>query len=124
MKKVALFTVLIFIIGLMVVPMVMAQAKPAPAKEPAKAPAPAKPVAKPAATKEPIKLGVLCDFAGPCYTLCDSGVRGIRMAQEEINAKGGILGRKLEVSIRDTEAKVDVGAREAKDLILDRKSVV
>jgi branched-chain amino acid transport system substrate-binding protein len=61
------------------------------------------------------------DFAGPCYTLSDSGVRGIRIAQEEINAKGGILGRKLEVLVRDAESKVDVGARETKDLILREK---
>jgi branched-chain amino acid transport system substrate-binding protein len=114
MKRFAVLITIVFVLSLLVVPMVMAQAKPAPAKEPAKVPAKV-------GAKEPIRLGVLCDFAGPCYTLCDSGVRGIRMAQEEINAKGGILGRKLDVSIRDTEAKVDVGAREAKDLILREK---
>ncbi len=106
-KRWAFLTVLVFMVGIFSVAEVMAQAKPAPSK--------------PAAAKQPIRLGVLCDFAGPCYTLCDSGVRGIRMAQEEINAKGGILGRKLEVTVRDTEAKVDVGAREAKDLILREK---
>jgi branched-chain amino acid transport system substrate-binding protein len=111
MKRWAFITVLVLMVGIFSVAEVMAQAKPAPAK----------PAAKPAGAKEPIRLGVLCDFAGPCYTLCDSGVRGIRMAQEEINAKGGILGRKLEVLVRDTEAKVDVGAREAKDLILREK---
>ena len=40
---------------------------------------------------------------------------------DEINAKGGILGRKLDLIVRDTEGKVDVGVREIKDLILREK---
>ena len=104
---------LVFAVSLIAAPMVMAQAKSA--KEPAK------PAAKPAAPKEPIKLGVIYCFAGPCYMLSESAVNGIRIAAEEINAKGGILGRKLDVIVRDTEMKVDVGARETKDLMLREK---
>jgi len=92
----------------------LAQGKPAPAK-------PAAPAAKPAAGKEPIKIGAIYDFAGPCYMYSDSAVHGIRIAIEEINAKGGILGRKLDLTVRDTEAKVDVAVREVKDLILREK---
>jgi branched-chain amino acid transport system substrate-binding protein len=51
----------------------------------------------------------------------ESAIHGIRIAMDEINAKGGILGRKLDLIVRDTEAKVDVGARETKDLILREK---
>jgi branched-chain amino acid transport system substrate-binding protein len=41
---------------------------------------------------------------------------------EEINAKGGFLGRhKIELFIRDTQTKPDVGVREVKDLILRDK---
>jgi len=43
------------------------------------------------------------------------------MALDEINAKGGILGKKLEYIIRDTEGKTDVAVREVKDLILREK---
>jgi len=35
---------------------------------------------------------------------------------DEVVTAGGILGRKVVLSIRDTEFKVDVGIREAKDL--------
>jgi branched-chain amino acid transport system substrate-binding protein len=119
MRKLAILTVLVFILSIISVSMVMAQAKPAPAKEPAKAPA--KPVAKPAAAKEPIKIGAIYDFAGPCYMYSETAIHGIRIAMDEINAKGGILGRKLDLIVRDTEAKVDVGARETKDLILREK---
>jgi branched-chain amino acid transport system substrate-binding protein len=92
--------------------MVMAQAKPAPAK----------PAAKPAAAKDPIKIGAIYDLAGPCYMYSDSAIHGgIRIAIDEINAKGGILGRKLEMVVRDTEMKVDVAVRELKDLLLREK---
>ncbi|MBM4323472.1 MAG: hypothetical protein FJ115_07940, partial [Deltaproteobacteria bacterium] len=116
MKRFAILTAIVFVISLFATTMVMAQAKPAPAKEPAKAPAPAKPVAKPAAPKEPIKLGAIYCFAGPCYMYSESAIIGIKIAADEINAKGGIMGRKLDVIVRDTEMKVDVGAREVKDL--------
>ena len=51
----------------------------------------------------------------------ESGITGIKMAVDEINAAGGILGKKLEYIIRDTEGKTDVAVREVKDLILREK---
>ena len=103
MKKLAIITVLAFIFSIFAVSMVMAQAKPSkePAKTPAKAPAKA-------AAKEPIKIGAIYDFAGGCYMYSETGVKGLKLAADEINAKGGILGRKLDVFVRDTEGKVDV----------------
>ena len=106
MKKIAIITVLFFVLGAFTVSMVMAQAKP---------------TAKPAAGKEPIKLGAIYDFAGGCYMYSETAIKGIKLAVEEINAKGGILGRKLDVIVRDTEGKVDVAVREVKDLILREK---
>ena len=47
---------------------------------------------------------------------------GIKMAVDEINAAGGVLGKKLEYFTRDTEAKTDVAVREVKDLILREKA--
>ncbi len=109
MKKFAILTVAAFILGIFTASMVMAQAKPA------------KPAAKPAASKEPIKIGAIYDFAGGCYMYSETGIKGIKMAVDEINAKGGIMGRKLDVFVRDTEGKVDVAVREVKDLILREK---
>jgi branched-chain amino acid transport system substrate-binding protein len=71
--------------------------------------------------QEPIKLGAIYGFAGPCHMYSESAIKGIKIAVEEINAAGGIMGRKLELIVRDTEMKVDVGAREVKDLILREK---
>ena len=108
MKKFAILTVLFFILSIVSVSMVMAQAKPAPAK--AAAP-----------SKEPIKIGAIYDFVGGCHMYSESGVKGIRLAMDEINAKGGILGRKVDLFVRDTEGKADVAVREVKDLILREK---
>lgn len=119
MKRFAILTIFVFVVSVIFVPMLMAQTKPAPAKPAPAKPAPAK--AAPAASKEPIKIGAIYDFAGPCYMYSESGINGIRIAMDEINGKGGIFGRKLDMIVRDTEAKVDVGARETKDLILREK---
>jgi branched-chain amino acid transport system substrate-binding protein len=78
-------------------------------------------VASSACSQEAIKIGVIYDFAGGCHMYSEAGVKGIKMALEEINAKGGILGKKVESIIRDTEAKTDVAVREVKDLILREK---
>jgi len=96
--------------------MVMAQVKLDSAKETAKG------LAKTAlGTKEPIKIGAIYDFVGGCHMYSESGVKGIRLAMDEINAKGGILGRKVDLFVRDTEGKADVAVREVKDLILREK---
>jgi branched-chain amino acid transport system substrate-binding protein len=109
MKRLTMIRVLVFVFGIMATSMVMAQAKPA------------KPTAKAPAAKGPIKIGGIYDFAGPCYMYCESAVNGIRIAMEEINSQGGILSRKVDLIVRDTEMKVDVAVREVKDLILREK---
>ena len=78
-------------------------------------------VASSAFAQDTIKIGVIYDFAGGCHMYSEAGVKGIKIALEEINAKGGILGKKVEAIIRDTEAKTDVAVREVKDLILREK---
>ena len=116
MKKFAILTVLFFILSIVSVSMVMAQVKLDSAKETAKG------LAKTAlGTKEPIKIGAIYDFVGGCHMYSESGVKGIRLAMDEINAKGGILGRKVDLFVRDTEGKADVAVREVKDLILREK---
>src|SRR4030042_4180083 len=105
MRKLAILMGFVFFLSIISVSMVMAQAKKA----------------APAAKKEPIKIGAIYDFAGGCHMYSESGVKGVKIALDEINAMGGILGRKLDLVVRDTEAKVDVAVREVKDLILREK---
>jgi branched-chain amino acid transport system substrate-binding protein len=78
-------------------------------------------VASSAFSQDTIKIGVIYDFAGGCHMYSEAGIKGIKIALEEINAKGGILGKKVEYIVRDTEGKTDVAVREVKDLILREK---
>ncbi len=69
-----------------------------------------------------IKIGVSGPFSGGSQPLGESMRNGIRLATEEINAIGGINGQKIELIERDDEAKNDLGASIANDLV--RQQVV
>ena len=76
----------------------------------------------PAQAAEPITFGFLHSLSGgvgQVYGVPD--LAGVKIAVEEINKAGGILGRPLEVISRDDKLKAEVGVREAKDLILNQK---
>ena len=71
---------------------------------------------------EAYHLGVNLAITGTGALYCKDGVDAIKLAVEEINAKGGFLGKHpIELFIRDTHTKPDVAVREAKDLILRDK---
>ncbi|GJD49253.1 Aliphatic amidase expression-regulating protein [Methylobacterium crusticola] len=62
-------------------------------------------LASPAArAADPIKLGVLEDQSGDFAVATIGKVHGIQLAADEINAGGGIAGRKLELVIYDTQS--------------------
>lgn len=65
----------------------------------------------------PIKLGLLEPFSGATKYVGDGSVLATTFVIEQINAKGGLLGRQLEIVQADSELKVDVAARRANDLI-------
>jgi branched-chain amino acid transport system substrate-binding protein len=56
-----------------------------------------------------IKVGVPGPYSGPAAEKGEHLKYGIQVAAEEINAKGGILGKKVELVFADTEAKPEVG---------------
>jgi branched-chain amino acid transport system substrate-binding protein len=74
-----------------------------------------------AAQQPPIRVGVIYGLGGAAAPYTKAAVAGHEMAVEEINAKGGLLGRKLQLVVRDDQSKPDVGVREARDLILREK---
>ncbi len=67
--------------------------------------------------KKPIKLGLTCDASGQYGNSGQDDVRGIRMAIDEVNAKGGVLGRKVEWITADTETNPATGSRVAERFI-------
>jgi branched-chain amino acid transport system substrate-binding protein len=66
---------------------------------------------------EPIKIGVSGPFTGGSAPMGVSMRDGVRLAVAEINAKGGVMGRKLEMVERDDEAKPERGVQIAQELI-------
>jgi branched-chain amino acid transport system substrate-binding protein len=70
-----------------------------------------------AQAKEALKLGLPIPLTGPYGTEAKDQQAGAELAVAEINAKGGVLGRKVELLIRDDKLKADEAARRAKELI-------
>ncbi len=70
-----------------------------------------------AQAKEPLKVGFPIPLTGPYGTEAKDQQAGAELAIAEINAKGGVLGRKVELLVRDDKLKADEAARRAKELI-------
>jgi branched-chain amino acid transport system substrate-binding protein len=70
----------------------------------------------------PYNLGVDLARTGTGALYSKDGIDAIKLAVNEINKKGGFLGRHhIKLFIRDSQTKPDVAVREAKDLILRDK---
>ena len=74
-----------------------------------------------AVAADPIKIGVSGPFTGGSSSMGVSMRDGVRLAVEEINKSGGVLGRKLQVVERDDEAKNERGVQIAQELINKEK---
>jgi len=70
---------------------------------------------------EPIKLGLVTALSGQSARAGEALTRGATIAIEEINAKGGVLGRKLELVRRDDEANPAKGLIATRELIQREK---
>ena len=67
--------------------------------------------------ESPVKIGMHDPLTGTYAAEGESEVRGANMALAEINAKGGILGRKVELVIEDDAANAGLAAQKAHKLI-------
>ena len=73
---------------------------------------------------EPIRVGVLSPFSGGSSPMGLSMRDGVRLAAEEINTAGGLLGgRKVLLVERDDEANPSIGSQRMQDLISNEKVV-
>ncbi|HEY2929971.1 ABC transporter substrate-binding protein [Piscinibacter sp.] len=70
-----------------------------------------------AGAAEPIKIGVAGPFTGGSSSMGVSMRDGVRLAAEEINKAGGVLGRQLVLVERDDEAKNERGVQIAQEMI-------
>src|ERR671916_604782 len=74
------------------------------------------------AQSKPLKLGLTCDASGQYGNSGQDDLRGIRIAIDEFNAKGGVLGRKIEWITADTETTPATGTRIAERFIREECS--
>ena len=70
---------------------------------------------------DPIKIGVAGPFTGGSAPMGVSMRDGVKLAVAEINAKGGVLGRQIQLIERDDEAKNERGVQIAQELINKEK---
>ena len=77
-----------------------------------------------AQSKEPVKIGLSAAVSGGSAASGEAIKRGLQIAIDEINAKGGVLGgRKLELVVRDDEGNPQKGVTIARELV-EREKVV
>ncbi len=79
-------------------------------------------LAAPALAAEPIKIGVPVGLSGANSVVAPSVVQSAQLAVEEINAKGGVLGRQLALEVAD-DASGAAGAQKAFDSLVFQKKV-
>jgi len=80
-------------------------------------------IAAPAAAEDTIKLGLVAAMSGQSAKSGEAIVRGLSIAIDEINAKGGVLGKKVELIVRDDESNPAKGAIAARELVQREKVV-
>ncbi len=67
--------------------------------------------------QQPLKLGVVVPQTGPMALEAQEMLAATQIAVEDVNAEGGVLGRKVEMVVRDSEFKPEVAKRKATELV-------
>jgi branched-chain amino acid transport system substrate-binding protein len=82
-------------------------------------------IAAPAFAADTIKIGLVTALSGQSALAGEAITRGLTVAIDEVNAKGGLLGgRKLELVRRDDEGNPAKGVLAARELIFKEKVAV
>jgi branched-chain amino acid transport system substrate-binding protein len=68
-----------------------------------------------------IKVGIVDCYSGPASTYTNDVRDAFKLAVDKINARGGVLGKKITFVTRDSKFKVDIGLSAAKELIMREK---
>ncbi len=79
------------------------------------------PNAAPIADKDALRIGIIFPLTGGSADMGNSARIGAQVAVNEINEVGGYLGRKLQLIVRDDEAKPDLGLAHAQELVIKEK---
>ena len=71
--------------------------------------------------QDTIKLGLVAAMSGQSAKSGEAIVRGLSLAIDEINAKGGLLGKKVTLLVRDDESNPAKGVVAARELVQREK---
>ena len=77
--------------------------------------------AAPAPAQDTVKLGLVAAMSGQSAKSGEAIVRGLSLAIDEINGKGGVLGKKVELLVRDDESNPAKGVVAARELVQREK---
>ena len=66
---------------------------------------------------EPVRIGLFMSITGRDASFGEASLRGARLAVEQVNAAGGVLGRQLELVVEDNRSVAGESATAAKKLI-------
>jgi len=80
--------------------------------------------AGPAAAQGPIKIGEINSFSGIAAPFTGPYRQAVEMVVDEINARGGVLGRKLQVIFRDDKGQPAEAVKHAQELVAGEKVVL
>ncbi len=75
----------------------------------------------PAQAQDTLKLGLVAAMSGQSAKSGEAITRGLSLAIDEINAKGGVLGKKIELLVRDDESNPAKGVVAARELVQREK---
>lgn len=78
----------------------------------------------PALAQNTIRIGLSGGFTGPAAAASEWEKWGVDFAVEEINAAGGLLGKKLDVITADNRCNPTEGANTARKLVQDKVSAI
>jgi len=70
-----------------------------------------------ALAQSPIRIGMITDKVGPAKPYAEPVALGAAFAVREINAQGGVLGRKIELLTEDDQGRPDISATAARKLV-------
>lgn len=76
-----------------------------------------------AQSNSPIKIGAILSQTGPLSGISIAELKGVELAVEEINAAGGINGRKIELVNRDSASEPTKAVNHAKELAFSEKVI-
>jgi branched-chain amino acid transport system substrate-binding protein len=69
----------------------------------------------------PIKIGLATSLSGAISLFGEANRDGAQLAVDELNEAGGVLGREVELIVRDDQAAPEEGVAQARDLILSEQ---